>query len=69
MSLVDPAEDRYRARMIENTTEGSRRRGLGFVVKLVILAVAALVVLAVAGDDELRESLLSWARNPDRPWG
>jgi hypothetical protein len=68
MSLVDLAEDRYRARMIEDTTDSSRRRGLGFVVKLVILAVAALVVLAIAGDDELRESLVYWARSPDRPW-
>lgn len=47
---------------------GHRRRGLAFVAKAVIIAVASLAVLAIAGDDELRASLVSWAKSPDRWW-
>jgi hypothetical protein len=56
--------------MIEDTSEETgRRRGAGFVVKIVILVAVALAVLAIAGDDELRASLFDWAKSSDRPWG
>jgi hypothetical protein len=53
------------------TNGGSKRkrRGLAFVAKAVILGTVLLVALAIAGDDELRGSLASWAKSPDRPWG
>ncbi len=54
--------------MIEEASEDTRRRGPAFVVKLVIIVLACLVALAIAGDDELRASLLDWTKSPDRPW-
>jgi hypothetical protein len=42
--------------MADNETK-RKRRGLRFVVKVVVLSVGAVIAIAIAGDDELRSSL------------
>jgi hypothetical protein len=45
------------------------RHGVGFFVRALVVGTILVVVIALAGDDELRASLASWLRSPDRPWG
>ena len=45
------------------------RHGVGFFVRVLVVGTILVVVIALAGDDELRASLASWVRSPDRPWG
>jgi hypothetical protein len=45
------------------------RRGFGFFVRVLVFGAILVAVIAIAGDDELRASLTSWVRSPDRPWG
>jgi len=45
------------------------RRGFGLFVRVLVFGPILVAVIAIAGDDELRESLTSWVRSPDRPWG
>jgi hypothetical protein len=43
------------------------RRGVGFFVRVLVVGTILVVVIALAGDDELRASLASWVRSAD-PW-
>jgi hypothetical protein len=46
-------------RRMADGAESRKRRGPKFVVKVVLLGIAAVIALAIAGDDELRGSLAS----------
>jgi hypothetical protein len=53
----------------EQEKAGKRiRHGVGFFVRVLVVGTILVVVIALAGDDELRASLASWVRSPDRPW-
>ena len=49
--------------------EAKAWHGFGFLVRVVVFGAILVAVVAIAGDDELRASLTSWVRSPDRPWG
>jgi hypothetical protein len=40
---------------------------VGFFVRVLVVGTILVVVIALAGDDELRASLASWVRSAD-PW-
>ena len=44
------------------------RHGVRFFVRVLVVGTILVVVIALAGDDELRASLASWVRSADRPW-
>ena len=63
---------RHRGKRRRNKTdevEARKRHGLGFFVRVLVIGTMLVVAIAIAGDDELRASLASWVRSPDRPWG
>jgi hypothetical protein len=57
-----------RRRNEDQEVEARTRHGIGFFVRVLVFGAILVVVIAIAGDDELRASLASWVRNPDRPW-
>jgi len=61
--------NRKRKREQENGGKARIRHGVGFFVRVLVVGTILVVVIALAGDDELRASLASWVRSPDRPWG
>jgi hypothetical protein len=52
----------------EQAGEARTRQSVGFFVRVLVVGTILVVVIALAGDDELRASLASWVRSPDRPW-
>ena len=44
------------------------KRKMKLFVRVLAVGTILVVVIALAGDDELRASLASWAGSPDRPW-
>ena len=58
-----------RRRKQQEEMEARARHGFGFFVRLLVFGTIVVAVIAIAGDDELRASLTSWIRSPDRPWG
>jgi hypothetical protein len=54
----------------EQENAGKARTGMlwWFFVRVLVVGPILVVVIALAGDDELRASLASWVRSPDRPW-
>jgi hypothetical protein len=57
-----------RRRKEKEEVEARTRHGLGFFVRVLVIGTIIVAVIAIAGDDELRASLASWVRSPDRPW-
>jgi len=45
---------------------GKKRRGFGFIVKIVVAVVIVLAVVVIAGDDETRAALLSRLKGDGR---
>ena len=60
---------RKRKRDQEEAGEARKRHGVGFFLRVLVIGTILVVVIAIAGDDELRASLASWVQSPDRPWG
>jgi hypothetical protein len=52
-----------------NAGKATIRHGVRFLLRVLVVGTVLVVVIALAGDDELRASLASWLRSPDRPWG
>lgn len=50
------------ALVADGESSGKKRRGFGFVVKIVAAVVIVLAVVVIAGDDETRAALLSRLR-------
>jgi hypothetical protein len=52
----------------EKAGKARTRHGVEFFVRVLVVGTILVVVIALAGDDELRASLASWVRSPDRSW-
>jgi hypothetical protein len=52
--------------MADGESSGKKRRGFGFIVKIVAAVVIVLAVVVIVGDDETRAALLSRLKSDGR---
>jgi hypothetical protein len=52
--------------MADGESRSKKRRGFGFVVKIVAVVVISLAVVVIVGDDETRAALLSRLKGDGR---
>ena len=68
LDIVAHMSKRKRRCEQEEAGEARTRHGVGFFLRVLVIGTIVVVAIAIAGDDELRASLASWAQSPDRPW-
>jgi hypothetical protein len=68
LGIVAHMSKRKEKREQEKAGKARTRHSVGFFVRVLVVGTILVVVIALAGDDELRASLASWVRSPVRPW-